>query len=276
LRILSGGVAVPILVLAIIAGGELMAALVALVLAAAVLEFGRGMRLRPTDPVLWLSAAGVVSMTAVALTDDIPTSWPLTAGVLAVVTAPVLQQLVRGWGQPVADGSAVAPLAALYHHAATGIVALVYIGWLGSFFVLLRNLPHGEEWLLLAVFSVMATDTAAFAVGKLVGRRPLAPRISPRKTVEGGVGGLLGGFAAVLLINLLPDLDVAVWKMALLGIALPLVATAGDLSESVIKRALDVKDFSRIVPGHGGVLDRLDSLLFGVPTVYFFVRWIVL
>ena len=80
----------------------------------------------------------------------------------------------------------------------------------------------------------------------------------------------------MLLINLLPDLQVAVWKMVLLGIALPLMATAGDLAESVIKRALDVKDFSQLVPGHGGVLDRLDSLLFVVPTVYFFVQWIVL
>ena len=80
----------------------------------------------------------------------------------------------------------------------------------------------------------------------------------------------------MLLINLLPDLQVPVWKMALLGIALPLMATAGDLAESVIKRALDVKDFSQLVPGHGGVLDRLDSLLFVAPTVYFFVQWIVL
>ncbi|MDE2639368.1 MAG: CDP-archaeol synthase, partial [Chloroflexota bacterium] len=194
----------------------------------------------------------------------------------AIVAAPALQQLVRERGQPPDDAPDPGPFAAHCRRSGVGLGALVYIGWLGSFIVLLRELPQGEEWLLLAVAAGMATDTGAFAVGKLLGRRPMAPRISPRKTIEGGVGGLLVGFAAVLLINLLPDLQIAVWKMVLLGIALPLMATAGDLAESVIKRALDVKDFSQLVPGHGGVLDRLDSLLFVVPTVYFFVQWIVL
>jgi len=275
-RILSGVVVLPIIIVLIIEGGPGLAALVSLVLAVAVLEFGLGMRLTRDDPVLWLALAGAVAMTAATLTNDIPTHWPLTAAIAAIVATPVLQQFVREWGQPPNDGSDPIPFAALYERTAAGLVALTYVGWLGSFFLLLRQLPQGEEWLLLAVFAGMATDTGAFVVGKLIGRRPMAPRISPRKTVEGGIGGLVAGFAAVLLINLLPDLEVAVWKMVLLGIAVPLMATAGDLSESVIKRALDVKDFSKLVPGHGGVLDRLDSLLFVVPTVYFFVRWIVL
>ena len=164
-----------------------------------------------------------------------------------------------------------------FRHIAAGIFTLLYVGWLGSHLVLLRALPEiGEEWLLLAVFAVMATDTGAFAVGRLLGRHPLLPQISPTKTVEGAVGGLFAGFSAVVLINLLPDLDVSYWKIALLGLILPLLAQIGDLSESAIKRSLGVKDFSRLVPGHGGVLDRLDSLLFGVPTVYFFVQWVVL
>ena len=276
LRILSALVGLPIVIVLIIEGGPPLAALVSLLLAAAVLEFGLGIGLSRRDPVLWLALAGAVAMAAVALTPDIPSTWPFSAALAAVVAAPVLQQLIREWGEPADDRAAAVPFGALYQRTAAGLVALVYIGWLGSFFILLRELPQGEEWLLLGVSAVMATDTGAFVVGKLIGHRPMTPRISPRKTVEGGVGGLLAGFAAVLLINLLPDLDVAVWKMVLLGIALPLMAIAGDLSESVIKRALDVKDFSQIVPGHGGVLDRLDSLLFGVPTVYFFVRWIVL
>ncbi len=276
LRFATGGAAMPLAVLVILEGGAVLAAVVAALLALAVIEFGLGLRLERGDPVLWLALAGAVAMSAAALSDDIPISWPFSAAVLAIVAAPVLQQLVRERGQPPDDAPDPGPFAALCRRAAAGLGALVYIGWLGSFFVLLRELPQGEEWLLLAVAAGMATDTGAFAVGKLLGRRPMAPRISPRKTIEGGAGGLLVGFAAVLLINLLPDLQVAVWKMALLGIALPLMATAGDLAESVIKRALDVKDFSRLLPGHGGVLDRLDSLLFVVPAVYFFVRWIVL
>ena len=104
----------------------------------------------------------------------------------------------------------------------------------------------------------------------------MAPRLSPKKTVEGAIGGLAAGFAAVLLINLLPDLDVAVWKMIILGVALPIAAQLGDLAESALKRALGVKDFGALIPGHGGVPDRLDSLLFGVPAVYFFLEWVVL
>ena len=276
LRAATSAVALPVVILLIIAGGPAMAAAVAALLAVAVIEFGLGMRLGRRDPVLWLALAGAVAMTAAAMTDNVPPHWPLSAAVIAIVAAPVLQQLVRERGQSPSSAPDPALFGALYGRSAAGLVALVYVGWLGSFFVLLRALPQGEEWLLLAVGAGMATDTGAFAVGKLLGRRPLAPRISPRKTIEGGVGGLLAGFAAVLLINLLPDLQIAVWKMALLGIALPLMATAGDLAESVIKRALDVKDFSQLVPGHGGVLDRLDSLLFVAPTVYFFVQWIVL
>ncbi len=276
LRAATSAIGLPVVIGLIIVGGPVQAAAVAALLAVAVLEFGLGMRLDRRDPVLWLALAGTVAMTAAALGDDVPPHWPLSAAIIAIVAAPVLQQLVREWGQPPNDAPDPALFGALYRRSAAGLVALVYIGWLGSFFVLLRGLPEGAAWLLLAVGAGMGTDTGAFVVGKLLGRRPMAPRISPRKTIEGGIGGLLAGFAAVLLINLLPDLQVALWKMALLGIALPLMATAGDLAESAIKRALDVKDFSQLVPGHGGVLDRLDSLLFVAPTVYFFVQWIVL
>lgn len=271
LRVLSGALAVPLVVVAILAGGEWLAALVALVLVGAVYEFALGMGLTRGDPVVWLAAAGAAAMAGVALTRDVPTVWPLTAAILAIGAAPLLGELRRGDGAP-----APASFEALYQRVASGLVALIYIGWLGSFLVLLRQLPAGEEWLLLAVFSVMATDSGAFAVGRLAGRHPLAPRISPAKTLEGAAGGWAAGFAAVLLIGLLPDLDVALWRLAILAIVLPPIAQIGDLTGSLIKRAADVKDFSRLIPGHGGLLDRLDSLLFGAPSVYLFVLWIVL
>ena len=122
----------------------------------------------------------------------------------------------------------------------------------------------------------MATDTGAFAVGRVAGRHRLAPRISPNKTVEGALGGWVVGFTAVVLLRYLPNIEVEYWKIVLLALALPVVAQIGDLAASVMKRAVEVKDFSRLIPGHGGVLDRLDSMLVGVPVVYFFVRWVVL
>ena len=276
LRFATGFSVIPIVIVLILEGGHALAALITLLLVAAVYELAAGMGLRPRDLTPWLAAAGAIAMTAVALTTNIPTAWPLTAAALAVVAAPILEEIgpLRRTPDPPAD------FAAIYRRAALGLFALLYVGWLGSFFLLLRELPtitgSGEEWLLLAVFSVMATDTGAYFVGRAIGRHQLAPRISPAKTIEGALGGIAAGFAAVLLINLLPDLDIAVWKMVLLGLALPIMSQLGDLTESAIKRALEVKDFSQLVPGHGGVLDRLDSLLFGVPTVYFFVIWIVL
>ena len=217
------------------------------------LEFGLGMRLQRSDPVLWLAMAGAVAMSAVALTDSIPTAWPFSAAVLAIVAAPALGQLVRERGQPPDDAPDPGPFAAHCRRAAVGLGALVYIGWLGSFIVLLRELPQGEEWLLLAVAGGhghrhrrVPPSASCWAGGRW------RPASAPARRSRGGSAGCMVGFAAVLLINLLPDLQVAVWKMVLLGIALPLMATAGDLAESVIKRALDVKDFSQLLPGPRG------------------------
>ena len=280
LRTLSSAVAVPVTVALILAGEEPVAALVALILVVAAYELATQLGIGARQPLLWLLLAGVAAMPAVALRDEIPVAWPLTVAVAAMIAALLLTE-GRGSARGSARDSARAettPTAAgaNFRHIAAGIFTLLYVGWLGSHLVLLRTLPSGEEWLLLAVFAVMATDTGAFAAGRLLGRHRLLPQISPTKTVEGAVGGLFAGFSAVVLINLLPDLDVTYWKIALLGLILPLLAQIGDLSESAIKRSLGVKDFSRLIPGHGGVLDRLDSLLFGVPTVYFFVRWVVL
>jgi len=273
LRVLTAAVAVPVVVGAILVGAELLVALVALALAVGYAEFAHSMGLGPRDPLAWVGGAGVVSLVAVARTSDVPTTWPLTVAVAAILAAPVVEELVhthaRGRGEP-------QPFAQMFRRAGRALVGLLYIGWLGSFIVLLRELPAGDEWLLVAVFASMATDTGAFLTGRLLGRHALAPRISPKKTVEGALGGWAAGLSAVLLLALLPNLDIAYWKFWLLALVLPVLAQIGDLTASLIKRAVDVKDFSHLVPGHGGLLDRLDSILFGVPTVYLFVRWIAL
>jgi phosphatidate cytidylyltransferase len=141
---------------------------------------------------------------------------------------------------------------------------------------LLRDLGNGEHWVLLAVLATWATDTAAYAVGKAVGRNRMAPRISPGKTWEGTVGALIGGLIAVPLLNWPLDLPMTTVEAALLGALLPPVAVLADLGESMLKRGVHVKDASGLVPGHGGFLDRLDSILFTVPLVYYFAIWAVL
>ena len=266
-RVATGLVAVPILVGVVLVGGHLWTAIVALVLALAMWEFATTMGLGQRDPLRWIAVAACAALAAVARTSDIPTAWPLTAAILALLAAPVLAHMRNRTDAP--------PTPALVQHIGLAVFGTAYFGWLGSYLVLLRQFPNGEEWLLLALFSVMATDTGAYGSGRLLGRRLLAPRLSPKKTVEGAIGGLAVGFAAVLLINLLPDLQVALWKMIILGLALPIAAQLGDLAESTLKRTLGVKDLGVLVPGHGGIPDRLDSLLFGIPAVYFFVEWVV-
>ncbi len=149
---------------------------------------------------------------------------------------------------------------------------VTYIGMLMATFVLVRDAPGGREWVALAILSTFAVDTGAFAIGKLIGRHKMAPRISPGKTWEGAVGGYAAGVAACFGLNALFDTGVPATTLVHLAIALPVFAQAGDLFESAMKRRMGVKDASGLLPGHGGFLDRLDSLLFVMPLVYVFLR----
>ena len=135
----------------------------------------------------------------------------------------------------------------------------------------------GRNWLLFALLCTFATDTGAYLVGRTMGRHPMAPNISPNKTWEGAVGGFLGAVLAAALLeralNLglgLPGWDSAWnWQPLLIGATVGMVSQAGDLLESWLKRRSQVKDAGSLMPGHGGILDRLDSLLVTVPVVYY-------
>ena len=140
------------------------------------------------------------------------------------------------------------------------IFLLVYLGLFGSFATLLVAPADGAARVLTFLIAVVASDTGGYAAGALLGRHPLAPTISPKKSWEGLVGSLLaamiGGALSVALL-----LHHAWWQGVVVGLVLAVVATAGDLAESLMKRDLGVKDMGRLLPGHGGVMDRLDSLL---------------
>jgi len=153
---------------------------------------------------------------------------------------------------------------------------VLYVGWLGSYLVPLRQLDQDGQWVFLAVFAAFANDTGSYFVGMTVGRTPLAPRISPSKTVEGSLGGVACGVVAVPLLSYALGLDVDAGLLIPLAVLVPVAAQLGDLAESLLKRGAGVKDAGVLVPGHGGVLDRLDSLLFVVPMVYYYALWVVL
>ncbi len=127
----------------------------------------------------------------------------------------------------------------------------------------------GRSWLLFAILVVFAADTGAYLVGRAVGSRPMAPNISPNKTWEGSIGGFASAVAAALVLGLVFDLGIPAWQQAVIGGVVGVVAQWGDLMESKLKRIADVKDAGSIIPGHGGSLDRLDSMLFALPAVYY-------
>lgn len=131
----------------------------------------------------------------------------------------------------------------------------------------------GREATLLLVLTVALSDTMQYYCGRLLGRHPLAPGISPKKTVEGAIGGLVGGALGLGLIGAwwLPQMSLP-WRVAL-GLAVAAVGIVGDLFESLLKRSVGVKDASSMIPGHGGVLDRIDALLFAAPVFYILVRY---
>lgn len=155
----------------------------------------------------------------------------------------------------------------------TALRTSIYIGGFLSYAVLLRGLENGREWTLMLLIAVMATDTTAFLVGRAIGKTPLAPSISPGKTREGAAAGFLGAITATTCATIVMGLDVIIWEALILGAIVGVMAQLGDLVESRIKRNAEVKDSGWLIPGHGGILDRIDSIVFALPAVYYFVIW---
>jgi len=156
------------------------------------------------------------------------------------------------------------------HDAAVDLVAPIYIGAPLGMLVALQMLS-GPKATLLLIATIVVSDTAQYYSGRAFGTRPLAPTISPKKTVEGAIGGVLCGalFMAIALTFMFPLTPIIV--RILLGLVVVFLGIAGDLFESRLKRVADLKDSSALIPGHGGVLDRIDALLFAIPVFYFMV-----
>ena len=148
-------------------------------------------------------------------------------------------------------------------------LGLFYLPLLLGHLVLLHGLPEGRAWIFLTLLVIMGCDSCAYFVGVRFGKRKLYPAVSPNKSIEGGLGGLAGSVLAVLIaaFTFLPAIGVL--DGVLIGLLLGVAGQLGDLFESLLKRSCGVKDSGTLIPGHGGLLDRLDSLLFAFPLVYY-------
>ena len=153
---------------------------------------------------------------------------------------------------------------------------IFYIGWLLSHFLLLRGLESGESYVFFVLLVTWFGDTGAYYGGRYLGRHKLAVRISPQKTVEGALAGLMGSLLGAWIVRqyFLPSWGVGRFLGA--GLLLGGLGQVGDLSESLIKRGMGTKDSGGLLPGHGGILDRVDSLLFAAPAMYYYCHFFVL
>jgi phosphatidate cytidylyltransferase len=255
-RVLSSLLLIPAFLLLVHFGSAFHFALViGLVIALAAWEFSR---LCPegTDP--GLSLATVLG----ALAWHGAVTW--SGAVAAVGTAVGAVALVRATVVP-------SPFRVGLLQGAWIVLGVTYAGGLLSCIGLLRALPEGRQFIYLLTFAIWAGDTGAFYLGSRFGRRPLAPRISPKKTVEGALGGL----AATVVVALAGSIQIwprVSWdKAAWVGLVLGVAGIIGDLCESVVKRGAAAKDSGSLIPGHGGVLDRLDSLMLAGPVLYVLV-----
>ena len=156
---------------------------------------------------------------------------------------------------------------------AEGVLGLAYIGYALGCLWLLRSLPaHGAAWVFLVLVVTWSGDSAAYFIGSRFGRRRLAPTLSPNKTCAGAVGGLGGSLAGALIAFPVFRGDVALPFVGATALAIGVAGQLGDLFESLWKRAKGVKDSGHLIPGHGGILDRIDSLLLGIPVGYHIVK----
>ncbi|SFG49903.1 phosphatidate cytidylyltransferase [Desulfotomaculum arcticum] len=158
--------------------------------------------------------------------------------------------------------------------AAVTLLSIFYVGLIIYLF-LISTYDNGFIWLLILLVCTWASDTFAYLIGRKWGKHPLAPALSPGKTLEGSVGGILGGIITAFAVTVFTR-DLPFLPVLLIGFIIGITAQAGDLVESAIKRQAGIKDSGNLIPGHGGILDRFDSMLFTAPFVFYYVGKVIL
>jgi phosphatidate cytidylyltransferase len=267
-RVAAGVVFVPLFVLITRAGGYAFLALVDLVIVLGMLEFYGMMRAKGMHPYRGIGVvSGITLSTYIFFRSGQYANFVFTFILIALMGLELARRDNRR---------------AVYH-VSTTIFGIIYIAYLSSHLVLLRELPNqvgvpyaqGASFVFLVFAVTWAADTGAYTVGSLVGSHPLLPRVSRHKTWEGALGGVLFGALAGWISSISFAGYLAAWEGVVMGVLAALVGLLGDLFESMLKRDAEIKDTSRLIPGHGGVLDRFDSLLFTAPLIYYFLKFVI-
>jgi phosphatidate cytidylyltransferase len=275
-RVLVALIGIPIAIGAVLAGGWVLAALLGVLAALAALEFFRMAETKEVVPLRLLGTAMAAAF--VILAAGAPALGPNGVGFALLVVVGLLLCTVSAIWERGVEGQ---PLLAV----STTLTGAIYTGALLSFGLFLRHLPHnagaahGMAIVLFPVVLTWASDTFAYFTGRRWGTQKLIPRVSPGKTVQGAIGAVVGTVLVAVLYTLVlarfPTYQVGAVQAALFGLVISVAAQLGDLVESLFKRDVGMKDSGTLFPGHGGALDRLDSLLFTLPIAYLFFRYVV-
>ena len=266
-RLLVTLVLLPVGLAAIVAGGWYLTALVALFMCLAAWEYVQLFRASGIKPAGVLVVGGTLLFIIGRNVNGFESaSWMISLLILLSM-AYHLVAYERGRDQAGTD-------------FAVTLAGMFYIGWIGAYFISLRNLPEGKWWILVVLPAVWFADSAAYFIGKSLGCHKLCPRLSPKKTWEGYIGGIVAAvlftalFAAIWRVGAGPSSAITPLRGALVGLVMGIFPTLGDVGESMIKRQVGVKDSGNLLPGHGGAFDRVDSWLWAVVLGYYLVLWL--
>jgi phosphatidate cytidylyltransferase len=263
-RLLVVLVLIPVGSFMIALGGWPFTLFVTLALGIATWEYANIFKQGGFQPATWLMVAGVVAMTLwrhYAAKADMEM---VLAGLLLLAMLVHLFSHERGRDQAATD-------------FAITVSGILYLGVVGGYLVVLRDLPDGKYWFLLVLVAIALADTGAFAIGRRWGKHKIAPRSSPKKSWEGYIAGVVTAGLAGLLFGWLWQFatpDITPLKGVVISLVLGIICPMGDLGESMIKRQFNVKDSSNLLPGHGGVFDRIDSWLWAAVIGYYLVLWL--
>jgi len=266
-RLLVTIILLPVGMAAILAGGWYLTALVAIFMCLAAWEYVELFRAGGLQPAGVLVIGGtLILLIGRNFNGFVSAGWMISLLILIGMTYHLVAY-ERGRDQAGTD-------------FAVTLAGIFYIGWFGAYFISLRNLTEGKWWILVVLPAVWFADAGAYFIGKRFGRHKLSPRLSPKKTWEGYLGGIVAGvfltalFAAIWRVGAGPNSAITPLRGALVGLVMGIFPTLGDLGESMIKRQMGVKDSGSLLPGHGGAFDRIDSWLWAVVMGYYMVLWL--
>jgi phosphatidate cytidylyltransferase len=265
-RVITAVVGVPLVILAIEFGDPWpwFTLLIAAVALAGTYEFYRMAGFERREPLVYLGLLGALALV-------LSPHYRNLEFLRTVISAMMLISLICLLRRPSKETA--------FRNWAWAMAGAFYVGWMLSYWLNLRGLEDGRNWVYLAMFTTFANDTGAFFIGRAWGKRKLSPAISAAKTWEGAIGGLISAILAAVVIamvlNHISPFDFKYWQIILLGFLVGVFAQLGDLVESLLKRNTGVKESGNLLPGHGGILDRFDSLIFVGAMVYYYIIWVV-